>query len=180
MKLCVVLLVFMIVASTDIHALPKLYVYISNQTNSTIIANDRLRVRPHQQHILETIQVAKHAFKQQKFRIKGSIKIWKMPKAVCYYDFISHTILDSDGKEFKTFLIVKKMGNKYVCQPSVAEVYPQSNTLKRNGQVLSIEAAYKRHGKWKEYIEENVPSVIIINPYTGFGRLYKPRVRRSH
>ena len=174
------LIIFLLFSNSSM-AFVNFYIYIKNETDQTIIVNKDLEIRPHRQDILQSFIVSENQFLQEKLHLKGSIHLKKPSSPLCQYDFNTYTILDSEEQEFKTFLIVQKTGNKYTCEPVAAEVFPQGNSIKKNGVRLSISEALVRHENWKKQIESSGQgNFFMIRPNVGIQQTYKALIKRSH
>tara|TARA_R110002095_G_scaffold2124_2_gene9086 strand:+ start:391 stop:936 length:546 start_codon:yes stop_codon:yes gene_type:complete len=175
------LIIIVFFLNTNAIAFVHFHVYVKNETGKSLVINKKIHVRPHKQHILQTFFVSDNYFFQEQRHLKGSVKIKKKASPLCQFDFYTYTILDSGKKEFKTFLLVQKIGNKYVCTPIAGEVFPQGNTLKPKGMRLTISEAFKRHETWKRQIENSGQGpVFMIAPNIGVQQPYSALIKRSH
>tara|TARA_A100000171_G_scaffold28355_1_gene26479 strand:- start:765 stop:1307 length:543 start_codon:yes stop_codon:yes gene_type:complete len=154
-------------------------VYVTNQTDKKLVINRAIHLEPRHQKILTRLNVSKNRRLQETFRLKGTVYFQDMKTIACRYGFISYTMLDSFEQEYKTFLFIDEKKNKIRCRGLALEVYPQSNTIKPKGKHLTIHGALKKHNTYRHHIESQ-DSLVIINPNTGIGRVFKPYIKRSH
>ena len=157
------------------------YVYVKNETEHPLIINKKVHVRPDKQHILQSFAVSDNQFFQEILHLEGIVRVKKPALTLCRYNFDTYTILDSGNMEFKTFLIIKKVGDKYICTPIAGEVFPQGNSLKPQGMRLRINEALVRHEMWKRQIENTGKApVFMLDPNVGIQETYKALIKRSH
>ncbi len=181
MKRFIAFITVCLLFSGNATAFVHFYVYVKNETEHPVIINKKIHVRPNKQHILQSFSVSDNYFLQEILHLEGVVRVKKTDLTLCRYNFDTYTILDSGNMEFKTFLIIKKVGNKYTCTPIAGEVFPQGNSLKPKGMRLSINEALVRHEMWKRQIENSGKGpVFMLDPNVGIQEIYRALIKRSH
>lgn len=154
-------------------------VYVVNFSTKAVQVNKNITLQPKQQKILKMLQASENNALQEHFILKGSVTDAKTKKKLCSYNFVSYTMLDSYGKEYKTFLVIDRKNKKIRCRGFALEVFPNSNTFNPKGKHLTIKDALNRHQQHKKDFEENNVYVSVY-PDKVIVREHRKRVRRSH
>lgn len=154
-------------------------VYVINFSKKVVQVNKSIILKPKQQKILKMLKASEDNTLQEHFILRGSVADAKTKKELCSYNFVSYTILDSYGKEYKTFLVIDMKNKKIRCRGFALEVFPVSNTFNPSGKHLSIKDALNRHLQHKKNFEQSNVYVSVYPDKVMVGE-HKKRVRRSH